>query len=944
MESSQLSSLRRPVSSSEEITIEQSMSNTSASWRKQAGGLKISRRYTTPGTHPFDTVTWEKRKATISGDKGKVFEQDNLEMPAFWSQLATNVVASKYFRGLLGSTQREYSVKQLIGRVADTIAEWGKADGYFATDEDADAFHYELVHILLYQMASFNSPVWFNIGVPGERPQASACFINSVNDDMESILKLARTEGMLFKYGSGTGTNFSRLRSAKEPLQGGGTASGPVSFMKGFDAFAGVIKSGGKTRRAAKMVILNDDHPDIMSFITCKSSEEKKAWALIESGFDGSFNVQGGAYDSVSYQNANHSVRITDEFMNAVLNKKKWETHFVTTGQVSEEIEASQMMHAIAESTWICGDPGLQFDSTINKWHTCKSTDRIYASNPCSEFVFLDDTACNLASLNLMKFVTDDGEFDQDSFRHAVRILIAAQEILIDRAAYPTPQITYNSHEYRPLGLGYANLGALLMSRGLPYDDASGRAYAAVITAIMTGEAYAMSATIAQKHGGAFPSYEQNKESMLGVANMHRKAIEQIADTGTVPATMVKQARACWDEALKVGAKSGYRNAQLTVLAPTGTIAFMMDCDTTGIEPDIALVKYKTLVGGGYMKIVNQTVPAALHKLGYSGEQIHNILEYIEEEDTIEGAPDLKPSDLPVFDCAFRPAKGNRCISYKGHIKMMAAVQPFLSGAISKTVNMPNEASTEEIMQAYIEAWQLGVKAVAIYRDGSKRTQPLNTKQSEKASKSDDKPAVEEAVTEPDYRSVRHKLPDERASITHKFSIAGHEGYITVGLYPSGTPGEIFITMSKEGSVVSGLMDSFATAISLALQYGVPLTTLVNKFAHSRFEPSGVTNNPNIRFAKSIMDYIFRWLALKFLSPENRPNAEPISIENQTKLGERPAMNQSPAQASSSLGDIEPRVFQLQSDAPPCAECGSIMVRNGACYKCLNCGSTSGCS
>ena len=937
------SSLRRPVSGSEDLSIEQAMSNISACWRNaEAAGLCVDRKFTKPGVHPFDTVEWENRKATIGGDKGKVFEQDGLEMPAFWSQLATNVVASKYFRGLLGSTQREYSVKQLIGRVADTIAEWGLADGYFASETDAEAFHYELIHILLYQMASFNSPVWFNIGVSGERPQASACFINSVNDDMESILKLARTEGMLFKYGSGTGTNFSRLRSAKEPLQGGGTASGPVSFMKGFDAFAGVIKSGGKTRRAAKMVILNDDHPDIMSFIKCKSLEEKKAWALIEMGYDGSFNVPGGAYDSVSYQNANHSVRVSDEFMNAVVNKKKWQTHFVTTGQVSEEFDATDMMHAIAECTWICGDPGLQFDSTINKWHTCKNTGRINASNPCSEFVFLDDTACNLASLNLMKFVDDNGEFDDVAFRHAVKILIIAQEILIDRAAYPTPQITYNSHEFRPLGLGYANLGALLMSRGLPYNDASGRAYAAIITAIMTGEAYAVSAQIAQKHGGAFPSYSQNNNSMLRVIEMHRNAIEKVADLDTVPTSMVDVARSSWDSALTTGKESGFRNAQVTVLAPTGTIAFMMDCDTTGVEPDIALVKYKTLVGGGYMKIVNQTVPAALGKLGYSQQQVQNILSYIEAEDTIEGAPDLKQSDLAIFDCAFKPAKGKRCISSRGHIQMMAAVQPFLSGAISKTVNMPNEASIEDIMQAYVEAWQLGVKAVAIYRDGSKRTQPLNTKQTEKAEAAAEAVAEETKPAEPDYRSIRHKLPDERASITHKFSISGHEGYITVGLYPNGAPGEIFIVMSKEGSVVSGLMDSFATAVSLALQYGVPLTTLVNKFAHSRFEPSGVTNNPNIRFAKSITDYIFRWMALKFLSPDNHPADDSASMENQTKLAERPALRT--ATTTSSVSDVEPRVFQLQSDAPPCAECGSIMVRNGACYKCLNCGSTSGCS
>lgn len=897
---------------------------------KSAPGLRFERYFTRPGVHPFDEVRWELRTASITGERGEViFEQKDVEVPDFWSQLATNVVASKYFRGQLGSPQRERSVRQLISRVADTIADWGRKDGYFATEEDADTFHKELIHLLLMQKASFNSPVWFNVGVPGERPQASACFINSVQDSMESILDLVKTEGMLFKYGSGTGTNFSRLRSSREHLQGGGTASGPVSFMRGFDAFAGVIKSGGKTRRAAKMVILNADHPDILAFIRSKAEEEKKAWALIEAGYDGSFNVPGGAYDSVSYQNANHSVRVSDAFMEAAVKGLPLQTRYITTGEVADTYNARDLLREIAEATWICGDPGLQYDDTINKWHTCKNTDRIYASNPCSEFVFLDDTSCNLASLNLMAFRKPDGEFDIEAFRHAVRIMITAQEIIVDNAAYPTPKITQNSHDYRPLGLGYANLGALLMARGLPYDSDAGRAYAAAITAVMTGEAYRQSAIIARDCGGPFPGYVRNREPMLDVIRMHRAHVDKIEAKETVAPDLLRAATEGWDDALSLGEQYGYRNAQVTVLAPTGTIAFMMDCDTTGVEPDIALVKYKTLVGGGMMKIVNRTVPEALQRLGYSQEQIEDIMAYIERTDTIEGAPHLKPEHLPVFDCAFKPANGQRSIHYMGHIKMMGAVQPFLSGAISKTVNMPNDATVEDIMGAYIEAWKLGVKAIAIYRDGSKRTQPLSTK---KTSEQLEKQPVQEG------RPVRRKLPDERQSITHKFSVGGHEGYITVGLYPDGKPGEIFITMSKEGSVVSGLMDSFATAISLALQYGVPLETLVNKFAHMRFEPSGVTNNPQIRFAKSIMDYIFRWLALKFLPPEQQPAGEVASIENHTGLSEKAA------EPARTLREAEQRVFQLQADAPPCPECGSIMVRNGACYKCLNCGATSGCS
>ncbi|WP_345786429.1 vitamin B12-dependent ribonucleotide reductase [Chthonomonas sp.] len=916
-----------------------------------APGLTIERRFTRPGEDVYATCDWELRDATITNERGeKVFEQKDVEVPAFWSQLATNVVVSKYFRGHIGTPQRERSVRQLIRRVADTIADWGRNMEYFATEEDAQAFQDELTHILLYQKASFNSPVWFNVGLPDQpKPQCSACFINSVEDTMESILTLAKTEGMLFKYGSGTGTNFSTIRSSREPLHGGGTASGPVSFMRGFDQFAGAIKSGGKTRRAAKMVILDIDHPDIVEFIQCKEKEEKKAWALIEAGYSGMFNVPGGAYDSVNFQNANHSVRVTDEFMQAVEEDKEWHTRFVLDKtKIADTYRARDLMHMIAQSAWVCGDPGIQYDTTINRWHTCKNTDRIYASNPCSEYMFLNDSACNLASLNLMKFRTPSGDFDIEAFRHACRILITAQEIIVDNASYPTQRIAENSHDYRPLGLGYANLGALLMARGLPYDSDEGRAYAAAITAIMTGEAYRQSAIIARDHGWPFPGFERNREPFLEVMQMHRDAVENI-DARYVPPQMLEAARECWDEGIRLGSQYGYRNAQATVLAPTGTIGFMMDCDTTGIEPDIAIVKYKNLVGGGVMKIVNTTVPEALRKLGYSQEQIEDILAYIDRQDTIEGAPHLKPEHLPVFDCAFKPANGLRSIHYMGHIRMMAAVQPFISGAISKTVNMPNEATPEDIMGVYMEGWKLGLKAIAIYRDGSKRTQPLTTK------KVEEKP-VEASITQPAepvapkekviVRPLRRKLPDERQAITHKFSIAGHEGYLTVGLYPDGQPGEIFLTMSKEGSTISGLMDSFATAVSLALQYGVPLQTLVDKFAHTRYEPAGYTNNPDIPIAKSISDYIFRYLGMKFLNRVPQPEKPALSGNGveETSTVERPTSLASSPPSMEALLANEKETFQNQSDAPICVDCGSLMVRNGACFKCLNCGSVYGCS
>jgi ribonucleoside-diphosphate reductase alpha chain len=925
-----------------------------------APGLEFPRFFTLPGVDPFDEVEWEIRSAVIGNEKGKVvFEQRDVEIPKFWSQQATNIVVSKYFRGQMGSPDRERSVKQLIGRVVDTITRWAREQKYFASEDALQSFSAELKHLLVYQKAAFNSPVWFNCGFE-KAPQCSACFINSVADTMESILTLARTEGMLFKYGSGTGSNLSAIRSSKELLAGGGTASGPVSFMKGYDAFAGVIKSGGKTRRAAKMVILNADHPDIVEFINCKVDEEKKAWALIDAGYDGSFT--GVAYGSVFFQNSNNSVRVTDDFMRAVLDDDEWQTKAVTSSEVMDTYRARDLMRMIAEGTWVCGDPGMQFDTTVNDWHTCPETDRINASNPCSEYMFLDDSACNLASINLMKFVKPDGEFDVPGFKAACRTLITAQEIIVPNSSYPTKAIEKNSHEYRPLGLGYANLGALLMSRGLPYDSDEGRAYAAAITAVMTGEAYAQSARIARDHGGPFSGYEKNREAMLRVMRKHRDAVGEV-QARHLPADLHAAAKQAWDEAVELGEDFGYRNAQATVLAPTGTIGFMMDCDTTGVEPDIALVKYKKLVGGGLMKIVNGTVPMALERLGYTKPEIEAIVHHIDEHETIEGAPFLKAEHLPVFDCAFKPAKGERSIHYMGHIRMMGATQPFISGAISKTVNVPREASVEEIEKAYIESWRLGAKAISIYRDGSKRTQPLNTS---KAGVADTRNAVTEVrevvkeVVKVVETPKRRKLPDERRSITHKFDIAGHEGYITVGLFDDGTPGEIFLVMAKEGSTISGFADAFAQAISYALQYGVPLQALVDKFSHARFEPSGMTKNPEVRFAKSIVDYIFRWLATKFLNPEaqyragvnvrdvDEPPAPAVDFEPRAVSG-APAPASAPQAPGAHGARPSPKAsefaaIQNQEDAPPCSTCGSIMIRSGACYKCVNCGTTSGCA
>jgi len=897
-------------------------------------GMTIPRFFSKEGTDPLDEVFWEKRDAVIAGEDGEVyFEQKGVEVPQSWTQMATNVVTQKYFRGVLGTEERETSVKHLIQRVTTTITGWGQAQGYFASDEDAETFRCELNHLLVTQRSSFNSPVWFNVGVE-EHPQCSACFINAVDDTMESILDLVKTEGMLFKWGSGTGTNFSALRSCQENLAGGGLASGPVSFMRGFDAFAGVIKSGGKTRRAAKMVILNVDHPDVEEFVACKSTEERKAWTLIEAGYDGSFN--GEAYSSVAFQNANNSVRVSDDFMNAALKQRPWKLRAITNHEPMKTLEADGLLRDISTAAHTCGDPGLQFHDTINSWHTCPASGPINASNPCSEYMFLDNSACNLASLNLRKFQDEDGGMDVEALCRAVDLMVLAQEILVDNAKYPTDTIAYNSSTYRPLGLGYANLGALLMSRGLPYDSDAGRAYAAAVTSLVHGEANRVSALIAADRQ-PFEAYADNAPNMIRVMERHRRYLEQI-DGAYVPYDLMQSVRQVWDDVLRLGQAHGYRNAQDTELAPTGTIAFMMDCDTTGIEPDIALVKYKKLVGGGMLKMVNGTVPEALVRLGYEEEQVRDICAFIEENDTIEGAPHMADEHLKVFDCAFRPMNGDRAIPYMGHIRMMSAVQPFLSGAISKTVNLPHESSVEDIEDAYIQAWRLGLKSIAVYRDGCKLTQPLTL--SSKEEKHEQKGAAPEQAPAPIVgppEVQRHKLPDERRSITHKFTVGTHEGYLTVGLYPDGRPGEIFIVMAKEGSTISGLMDSFALAVSMALQHGVPLKVLVDKFSHTRFEPQGFTGNPAIGHASSIMDYIFRWLDLKgpngrFGEQEQKVEAPKVEFADATIPGE------------DGLEDNPLGGFVAESDAPPCHDCGAITVRSGSCHKCLNCGATTGCS
>jgi ribonucleoside-diphosphate reductase alpha chain len=1124
-----------------------------SSSNKNAQGLAFTRHFSKPGISPYDEVTWERRDAVIQDWKGKlIFEQKNVEVPSEWSVTATNIVASKYLHGLNGTDEREDGVRALITRVAESIRDWGIRDGYFATPDDAAIFYAELAHLLLNQKVAFNSPVWFNVGcdrlepnsdaqnwhwnphtcavefsVTGySKPQCSACFINSVQDSLDSILTLAKTEGMLFKWGSGAGSNLSSIRGSMETLSGGGTASGPLSFMRGFDAFAGVIKSGGKTRRAAKMVVLNIDHPDIEDFITCKVKEEEKAWHLVQAGYDGS-GPDSEAYSSIFFQNANNSVRVTDEFMQAVESDGMFATRTVKDRKVVKEYKARDLMHKIAEATWQCGDPGMQYDTTINRWHTSKNTARINASNPCSEYMFLDDSACNLASFNLLKFLTPGGQFDIASYRHAIGIVTTAMEIIVDSAGYPTEMIAKNSHDYRPLGLGYANLGALLMAFGLPYDSDAGRDFAGTLTAILCGDAYWQSSRIAETcaplgaatpltqraeiTGGACPGFYVNREPFLDVIRMHRAEVNNIGKSRTSSepfvapqlTELIAAATNAWDGALAHGEKFGYRNSQVTVLAPTGTIGFMMDCDTTGVEPDLALVKYKKLVGGGMIKIVNNTVPSALIKLGYSEADVNAIVSYIDATGTIEGAPAIKPEHLAVFDCSFKPAKGTRSISYMGHIKMMGAAQPFLSGAISKTVNLPQDCSVDDIAEAYMESWRQGIKAVAIYRDNSKGTQPLNvsaqTDDNKKGTKavtaqtadnirieakdieadlrvfdaalaqraagignyvasyllkpkgmlreealkiaaekinalvntqSAEVAALEsqlKSITEASLlnsdaadskappRAVRHRLPAERASVTHKFGLSGHEGYITVGLYPNGSPGEIFIRMAKEGSTVSGLMDSFATAVSLALQHGVPLRVLCEKFAHTRFEPSGWTGNPEIGYAKSIMDYIFRWIQIRFLSgtqldlfaglqpPASVPVQGQVTAPSNTVipssrtqqhviLSEGAAGVEGPASAfgdahseesiydrtppqqgiapdlaarsglgSSSSYSLDPspspfedrgiyhtasamRLMIDMGDSPSCATCGAIMTRNGSCYRCNECGSTSGCS
>jgi len=1100
---------------------------TSVQTHFNQSGLTFSRRFSREGVSPYDEVQWERRTALISDSKGNtIFEQKDVEVPLDWSMTATNIVASKYLHGQVGAPERETGVRQLVERVAETVRDWGITGGYFASAQDAAVFYDELASMLLTQRVAFNSPVWFNVGcdrlepqsdgqnwhwnpetggvqfsATGYRnPQCSACFINAVDDSLDSILTLAKTEGMLFKWGSGTGTNLSSIRGSMELLSGGGQASGPLSFMRGFDAFAGVIKSGGKTRRAAKMVILNADHPDIMDFIDCKAKEEAKAFTLIKAGYDGS-GPDSEAYSSIFFQNANNSVRVSDEFMRAYERDGDFTTRTVKGSQPVKTYKAREIMRKIAEATWLCGDPGMQFDTTINKWHTSKNTARINASNPCSEYMFLDNSACNLASFNLLKFVTPAGTFDIAAYRHAISVVITAMEILVDNSGYPTEAIAKNSHDYRPLGLGYANLGALLMAFGLPYDSVAGRDLAGALTAIMCGQAYLQSAILAaggqpiasateltasvERQGGACPGFYVNREPFLDVIRMHRAEVNNIGKSRVITEpfvvpqldALIEASRECWDMALLYGERFGYRNSQTTVLAPTGTIGFMMDCDTTGIEPDLALVKYKKLVGGGMIKIVNNTVPAALFKLGYNNDQVNAIVSYIDATGTIEGAPGIKPEHLSVFDCSFKPAKGTRSIQYMGHIKMMAAAQPFLSGAISKTVNLPHEATVEDVAEAYAESWRQGIKAVAIYRDGSKGTQPLNTsldakrepsaldaagsrilaqlaagyaaadadlktleakigdklevsskqmvaaavafqKSLEEMAKAAAAPILQttafEALQENAQdlnappRAVRHRLQEERASMTHKFSIAGHEGYITVGLYPNGQPGEIFIRMAKEGSTVSGLMDAFATSISLALQHGVPLRVLCEKFAHTRFEPSGWTGNEQIGYAKSLMDYLFRWLNLRFLSgtqltlfaglaPQvpQLPAAPTLLAEQDAeeevgnmsqgqlaKLAEEVArkLNQMSSHApsmggtSAPAGGIAPEIqasgtaapspshgpalqdrglyhaadamrdMYEMGDAPSCSTCGAIMVRNGSCYRCMSCGSTSGCS
>ncbi len=1013
-------------------------------------GLHFERVFSDASIAPFNQIGWEQRTAEITDDSGKViFKQENIEVPKSWSALATKIAVSKYFYGDIGNGTdphkggRETSVRQLIHRVTRTIADWGMADGYFADAEAAEIFYDELTWLCLNQHGAFNSPVWFNVGLyhqygigkgagagnyfycretgkaeraasQYEYPQGSACFIQSVDDTMEDIMQLATSEAMLFKYGSGTGTDLSSLRSTREKLSGGGKPSGPLSFLKVYDQVANVVKSGGKTRRAAKMNTLKDWHPDIEEFIDAKQKEEKKAWALIEQGYDGSYN--GDAYGSVMYQNENLSVRVSDEFMDAALEGREWWTRRVRDGKPCECKAARTLLRKIAEGTHVCGDPGMQFDSTIHKWHTCKGTDRQNSTNPCSEYLFLDNTACNLASLNLMKFKSPDDDFDVERFKAAVRIFITAQEILVDNASYPIKEIAENSHIFRTLGLGYANLGSLVMSYGFGYDSVEGRALCGAITAIMTGEAYEQSALLAEAIG-PFPGYhdasasgvpkpvaKDNVASMLEVIELHRCAVREISDSKEF-AHLKEEAAKVWDRTAELGKQYGYRNAQVTVLAPTGTISFLMDCDTTGIEPDIALVKYKLLAGGGMLKIVNQTVKPALEKLGYNSEEIERIIAHIDAFDTIENATDtdgstissgLKPEHLSIFDCAFKPFKGERSLSYMAHLRMMAAAQPFLSGAISKTVNMPEAATVDDIMNTYVEGWRLGLKSIAIYRDGSKRSAPLNTRKTKDMGAAGDVDlALDVTVERGEFEKrileleeelalvrsrldqpIRHRMPDTRMSLTHRFEIAGHEGYITVGLYEDGQPGELFITMSKEGSTIGGLMDTVGTLTSIALQYGVPLESLAKKFAYQRFEPSGFTKNPDIRHATSITDYVFRWLACQFIKgykeatsptrgqtelplkeiPEMEKKALNRPVSDLARTGEKELIdvitNNSPNEGSLEMGGngsshaerVKEALGNMFMDIV-CSHCGSDkVIRAGACGVCTECGTSQGCS
>jgi ribonucleoside-diphosphate reductase alpha chain len=987
--------------------------------------LRLERVFSDAKVKPFDQLEWEKRTAEITDDSGKViFKQENVEVPKSWSVLATKVVVSKYFYGEQNTPERETSVKQLIHRIARTIADWGIADGYFSK-ADGEIFFDELTWLCVNQFGAFNSPVWFNVGLyhqygvgknsgkgnwfynrktkeaeraktQYEYPQGSACFIQSVQDNMEDIMHLAYSEAMLFKYGSGTGTDLTPIRSSREKLSGGGRPSGPMSFLKVYDQVANVVKSGGKTRRAAKMNTLRDWHGDIEEFIDAKQKEEKKAWALIEQGYDGSYN--GDAYGSVMYQNENLSVRASDEFFEAALAGKDWWTRTVTGNKPLQKKSATVLLDKIAEGTHICGDPGIQYDGAIQKWHTCKGTEPIHSTNPCSEYVFVNNTACNLASLNLMKFKGADDKFDIERFKAAVRIYITAQEILVDNASYPTKDIAENSHIFRTLGLGFANLGSLCMSYGLPYDSDEGRALAGAITAIMTGHAYEQSADIAATTG-TFAGYrdarcagvpnpvaKDNVESMLGVIKLHRNAVEEIQPSAEFN-YLKTEARKVWDSALAKGLQHGYRNAQVTVLAPTGTIAFLMDCDTTGVEPDIALVKYKLLAGGGMLKIVNRGVPDALRRLGYDAATVTKIIAHIEKHDTIEDvqiegamiSSGLRAEHLPVFDCAFKPHQGKRSIGYMAHLKMMGAAQPFISGAISKTVNMPNECTVADIRDTYVQAWKMGLKCVAIYRDGSKRSQPLNTKKTnEGANKTatvasaPETAALEARLQELEAevtklraasgKPLRRRLTDTRQALTHKFNIADHEGYLTVGLFEDGTPGELFITMAKEGSTIGGLMDSIGTLTSLAWQYGVPLEALVRKFAHQRFEPSGFTKNPEIRNASSITDYVFRWLALQFIDGYRESltvasaQGELVipGLQEEMKRHVNRPVPELPIAEDNDVVDLQndnarrskrlTAMITNQQDAPTCPNCGNVVVRNGACYKCLNCGESLGCS